>query len=325
MKIVVIGLGSMGKRRIRLLKKYDKELQISGVDLNEGRRKDCENIFNIETFVDLADIENVKNYDCVFVCTAPLTHHKIITRCLEIGLHVFTELNLVDDGYEKNIQLAKNHERVLFLSSTFLYREEIQKIKALTFQNKKPLNYTYHVGQYLPDWHPWENYQDYFVSEKRTNACREIMAIELPWIVDAFGEIIKINVIKSKISNLEIDYPDSYMITLQHGTGCQGTLIVDVVSRKAVRNLEVFGENLYLQWDGTPNGLNVYDYKKRINVNQRLYEEIDHQENYSSFVIENTYLNEIIAFLEAVSMNKEPAYNFEKDKKILSIIDEIES
>lgn len=325
MKIVVIGLGSMGKRRIRLLQKYDKELQITGVDLNDVRRKDCENSFNIGTYVNLTDVEEVRDYDCAFVCTAPLTHHKIITQCLEMGLHVFTELNLVADGYDENITLAKKHKRVLFLSSTFLFREEIIRIKKLTSQNNKPMNYVYHIGQYLPDWHPWENYQDYFVSEKRTNACREIMAIELPWIIDTFGEILNTKVVKGKISNLEIHYPDSYMILFQHQKRGQGTLIIDVVSRKAVRNLEVFGETLYLQWDGTPNGLIVYDFEKQINVNQDLYEEFDHQENYSSFVVENAYLNEIIAFFEAVSNNKEPAYNFKKDKTILSLIDEIES
>ena len=35
------------------------------------------------------------------------------------------------------------------------------------------------LGQYLPDWHPWESYKSFFVSNKKTNGCRELFAIEL--------------------------------------------------------------------------------------------------------------------------------------------------
>lgn len=40
----------------------------------------------------------------------------------------------------------------------------------------------------------------------------------------------------------------------------RGTLFVDVISRKAVRNLEIVGENVYLKWYGTPDGLENYDF-----------------------------------------------------------------
>ena len=129
------------------------------------------------------------------------------------------------------------------------------------------LNYTYHIGQYLPDWHPWENYKDFFVVDKRTNGCREIFAIELPWLTEVFGNVKDIIVRKSKISSLNIDYDDNYMVILEHESGHKGMLAVDIVSRKAVRNLEVFGESLYLSWDGSAEGLKWWilrSEKKRI-------------------------------------------------------------
>jgi predicted dehydrogenase len=187
------------------------------------------------------------------------------------------------------------------------------------------LNYTYHVGQYLPDWHPWEDYKSFFVNDKRSNGCRELFAIELPWLADVFGEIVEVDVLKSKMSSLSLDYNDNYIVLIQHATGYKGTLSVDVVSRKAVRNLEVFGEQLYLTWDGSPKGLYVYDYDKKQNRSVQLYQEIDQLDNYSSFVVENAYTNEIISFFKAVTAGKLPVYNFEKDKVILNIIDEIEA
>lgn len=325
MKVVVIGLGSMGRRRIRLIQQFDKETEIVGVDTNEERKKKSQDEYEIKTFSYLEDAIKSAQPECAFVCTSPLTHSSLISKCLDLGLHIFTELNLVADGYEENILLAEQKKQVLFMSSTFLYREEIKKIKSLTERAECVLNYTYHVGQYLPDWHPWEDYKDFFVASKSSNGCREIFAIELPWLTDVFGEIAKVDVVKSKISSLDLDYDDNYLVIIQHKSGHKGTLAVDIVSRKAVRNLEVFGENLYLYWDGTPIGLTLYDIDTKSERKINLYEKIAQLDNYSSFIVENAYLNEIVAFFEAVTEGKTSLYSFEKDKEILDIIDRIEA
>jgi predicted dehydrogenase len=322
MKVAVIGLGSMGKRRIRLIRKYSGTIQIVGVETNEERRKKCEIEYGIITFSNLL---NTAQIDCAFVCTPPLSHSGIISQCLHQGAHVFTELNLVTERYAENIALAKQKKLVLFISSTLLYRAEIKQIKILTQQADCLLNYTYHIGQYLPNWHPWENYQDFFAANKCSNGCREIFAIELPWLSDVFGDVVKIDAVKSKMSNLNIDYNDNYLVLIQHASGCKGLLAIDVVSRKAARNLEVFGEQLYLCWDGTPTGLYVYDYERKIDVHVQLYQEIDQLDNYSGFIVENAYLNEISAFFDTVEQGKSPVYSFEKDQDILKIIDRIEA
>ena len=325
MNIVVIGLGSMGKRRLRLLKKLDPTLVIFGVDNNESRRDVCSSEYGILTSSDLDDVLNKHSIDCAFVCTSPLSHSSIISQCLENNLHVFTELNLVPDGYVKNIALASKSNLVLFLSSTFLYREEIRAIRRFVWDARCSVNYVYHVGQYLPDWHPWEDYKDFFVNDKRSNGCREILAIELPWLTDVFGEVVEVEVMKSKMTSLRIDYDDNYMILLQHSTGHKGMLAADVVSRKAVRNLEIYGENIFLQWDGSPTGLRLFDYNKQQENQVSLYNDVDQRPEYSRFIVENAYMNEIIAFFEAVEGNARPIYDFEKDKVILQIIDEIEA
>lgn len=325
MKLLVIGLGSMGRRRIRLLKKYDKTATVVGIDLSHERRKNVELELNIETKETIDEAVKRDSFDCAFICTSPLSHSKLINACLQLGLHVFTELNLVSDGYEDNTALAVANNKVLFLSSTFLYRAEIMKIEELVKQHDKNLNYTYHIGQYLPDWHPWENYMDFFVGDKRTNGCREIFAIELPWIAKVFGPIREFVVRKDKISTLNVDYADNYLILIEHESGHKGMLAVDIVSRKAVRNLEIIGEDLYLSWDGSAEGLQVFDIEQKANVTVRLYDHVDQLESYSKFIIENAYLSEIESFFKAISMSIQPKYTFEEDKKILDIIDRIEA
>ena len=325
MNIVVIGLGSMGRRRIRLIKQYNDSYKIIGVDLNKERRIASESEFGIDTIDSLEEAIKNNNLDSAIICTSPLSHSKLIKLCLENNLHVFTELNLVTDGYDENIQLAEEKNRVLFLSSTFLHRAEIKQINNVVKMHDERLNYTYHIGQYLPDWHPWESYRDFFVGDKRTNGCREIFAIELPWLIEVFGNIKDIVVRKSKISSLNIDYNDNYMVILEHESGHIGMLAVDIVSRKAVRNLEVFGENLYLSWDGSAEGLKMMDIEKKKEENILLYEKVDQLNQYSKFVVENAYYDEIVSFFNVISNNIEPIYDFEKDKIILDLIDRIEA
>lgn len=323
MNIVVIGLGSMGKRRIRLLKMLNDKNEIIGIDSRDERRKEVNRVHGVVTYSSIEDIRKEQKIDCAFVCTSPLSHNSIIHECLQNKWDVFTELNLVSDGYRENMELAKKNGCVLFLSSTFLYREEINYIRKFTIE-KQCLNYIYHIGQYLPDWHPWENYNDFFVGDKKTNGCREIMAIELPWLIETFGEIINFQVMTDKMSNLKINYNDNYLIEFKHANGNKGVLAVDVVSPIAVRNLEVYGENIYLRWDGTPTGLQHFDCEERRLKHVNLNETIDKIEGYRDFIVENAYRNEIQDFMDVIAGRKVQQYGFEKDYDILNLIDQIE-
>lgn len=323
MNILVIGLGSMGKRRIRLLKKMYQQYHIYGVDLNAQRCAFVKKEYEMETFPTMEEAVSQRKFECAFVCTSPLTHAGIIKTCLENDMNVFTELNLVSDGYVDNINLAKQKNKLLFLSSTMIYRDEMKYLRE-QIDVKKCYSYTYHVGQYLSDWHPWENYKDFFVADKKTNACREILAIELPWIVKTFGEIEHIKSVRTKATKLDIDYDDSYMILLQHKSGTIGSLCVDVVSCEPIRSLKIVAENLYLSWDGDEDSFFEKSGSKEELKKISLYDEIDHLEGYNKTIIENEYANELIQFFDELQKKADSIYNFEDDLKTLSIIDEVE-
>ena len=68
---------------------------------------------------------------------------------------------------------------------------------------------------------------------------------------------------KSKNTNLNIEYNDNYLIMLEHESGAKGVFAVDVVARKAVRHFEVYGEDLHVTWDGTPETLVEYSIDKK--------------------------------------------------------------
>lgn len=325
MTVLVIGLGSMGRRRVRLLQSFDISIRVAGVDSREDRRNQAESELGIRTFESLDYVcQEGDLVNAVFVCTSPLLHAKIINECLDRGFHTFTEINLVDDGYQENVKLARDKSLVLFMSSTFMYRKEIEYIKDAVRGNSSKKSYIYHVGQYLPDWHPWENYKDFFVCDRRTNACRELMAIEFPWLFDVFGVPVKWSTTKYKSSTLDIEYPDVFQIMFTHRGGNTGMIQIDLVSRKAVRNFECITEDLYISWDGTPQGLNKYDFDTRDDVPVRLYDTVNKRDDYSASIIEDAYLSEIKEFFGTIAGETTARYGFDRDKTVLSIIDEIE-
>lgn len=324
MKILVIGLGSMGKRRIRLLRANYKNITIIGVDTKAERQEQVYKLYGIKSYSDLKIAINSENPTAAIICTAPISHADIILECLNNDINIFTEINLVDEKYKDIMHLSNKKGLVLFLSSTFLYRKEIQFIKSETI-NKKNITYRYHVGQYLPDWHPWEHYKDFFVGDKRTNGCREIFAIELPWIIDTFGEIENIYTIKNKVTSLDISYCDTYSVIVTHKNGHCGTLNFDIVSRKAIRSFEMYNEDIHVFWDGTPGTLRKFNLYKKDIEHVQTYEYIDKDENYSENIIENAYLEELNAFISSLNGNKSlEKYSFDKDLYTLSIIDKIE-
>ena len=325
MKIIVIGLGSMGKRRLRLLSERN-DVELFGIDSQESRCEEVKEKFGITCFKSITEAVEAENIETAVISTSPLSHAAIIKECLTHNLHVFTEINLVQDGYEENMALAKEKNLVLFLSSTFLYRKETQTIIEKVQNAKCPLNYIYHVGQYLPDWHPWESYNSYFIGNPRTNGCREIMAIDLPWVVSAFGPIKSVSAIKSKNTELNITYNDNYLITLEHESGHKGFFAVEVVARKSGRNIEIFGEQLHLSWNGTADSLKVFNIEEKKDEIVSFDDASEHVEGYAAFVTENPYREELNSFLKQIAdRDYSPAWDFEKDKVVLDIIDQIEA
>ena len=325
MKIIVIGLGSMGKRRIRLLSEK-KEIQLFGIDSQECRCEEVKEKFGIKCYASIAEAVAAEHPDAAIISTSPLSHAAIIQECLTYNLHVFTEINLVADGYAENMALAKEKGKVLFLSSTFLYRKETQAIIEKANKANCPLNYIYHIGQYLPDWHPWESYNNYFIGNPRTNGCREIMAIDLPWLVTAFGQIKRVCAIKSKNTELNINYNDNYFITIEHERGNKGVFAVDVMTRKPIRHIDVYGESFQMSWNGTADSLQEYNIETKEMQTIQFDDASEHVDGYAAFITENPYREELNAFLAQIANPKAvPAWTFEKDFELLKVINQIEA
>ena len=172
MKFLVVGLGSMGKRRIRNLKQLSQN-NIIGFDPRNDRCAESHEKYGIETFTDIS-LALKEKPDAMIISTPPDLHMHYAKIAINNKIHFFTEASVVQEEMDEVIQKLKNSNIIGSPSCTMRYHPIILKVNELIISDKigKPLAFLYHSGQYLPDWHPWEDYRTFYVSKRKTGACR---------------------------------------------------------------------------------------------------------------------------------------------------------
>ena len=90
MKPLIVGLGSMGKRRARLTKGIDAAIQIVGVDTAEGRRDEALRLGLADAaYATIGEAVAAEHPDAALVCTAPLALFEAVTPGFEGLLNAF--------------------------------------------------------------------------------------------------------------------------------------------------------------------------------------------------------------------------------------------
>ena len=230
MKILIVGLGSMGKRRIRNLLKLNYT-DIIGFDTREDRRNEVFRLYGIQTVSDIVKgIE--KNPHIMIISTPPNLHLHYAIIALKNNIHFFMEINLLINDLKKIIKKSKTHSIIISPSSTMRFHPMVKKLKDLL--NKKTIGKVlfvhHHAGQHLSDWHPWEHYTDFFVSKKETGGAKEIVMAELNWLMYVFPKIRSVYANIDKVSRLKANIDDIYQINMQFANNSFGTFIADVIS-----------------------------------------------------------------------------------------------
>jgi predicted dehydrogenase len=244
MKFLVVGLGSMGKRRVRNLSALGHR-EIAGFDARADRRTES-------AALGLAAIHNSLEQafecflpDAVVVSTSPEAHMAVAFEALARGLPCFIEASVVDAPRIRALaQQAEARGVLMAPSCTMRYFPGPRLVKELLDQRAigRPLSFVYQTGQYLPDWHPWERIQDFYVSRRETGGAREIVPFELTWLTALFGLPEPLACAKAKRSDLAADIDDLYHCLLAFPDGLLGSLSVDVLARPtATRELRLLG------------------------------------------------------------------------------------
>lgn len=323
-KFLVIGLGSMGKRRVRCLQTLgiSKE-NIYGLDQREDRCNEAKEKYGIQIVRDENEVDFTQ-VDAVIVSLPPDRHFEGVRIALQYNKPVFVEASVILKEVQ-HIKECNVNNIYIAPSCTFLFHPVIKKIKNIVSSNMygKVCNFSYHSGQYLPDWHPWENVNEFYASNRATGGAREIVPYELTWITDVFGYPNEVKGYFRKTANVGCDIEDSYVCSLDYGH-MVGSLMVDVVGRNALRNLVINFEQAQLQWRSDADLFEIFE------VNTRAWKRIEiekmiHEEGYNKNINENMYIDEIDAFLRGIKNMKEYPNTIDKDISILRLLVQIEN
>jgi predicted dehydrogenase len=210
-------------------------------------------------------------------------------------------------------------------SATMRFHPGIQTMRRRIVEGAigRPLAVTHHVGQYLPDWHPWEDYRTFYVARRETGAAREIVPFELNWMAYLFGPVTSVAGFRGKLSALDVDIDDYYAALVGFEAGVRGTLVVEVVSRPAIRRARIAGEEGSLEWDFA--GRVVREWRAGAEGWEEHPDPPAVEGPGGKWVAENMYIEEMRGFLSAIEDGRDRyPFSLEEDRELLRALAEIE-
>lgn len=324
LKFLIIGLGSMGKRRVRCLKALGvPDENIHGFDPRNDRCIESNQKYGITAFEDLNKTE-LKFYDVYVISTPPDAHTEYCKLAVDNNKPAFIEASVLLD--EVIAIHEYNKEKGVFLapSCTLRFHPVIKNIKEIVNSGRygKITNFTYHSGQYLPDWHPWESVSDFYVSRRSTGGGREIVPFELTWIIDVIGTPSDIKGYFQKTIDFGAEIEDTYSFLLKY-TDKIGSVTVDVASRYAVRNLVLNMEKAQIQWRWDDGFFKLFETENNRWITYSQPENIA-ESGYNKNIIEKMYVDELQSFIAGLTDHKLFPNSIEEDITILKLLNRIE-
>ncbi len=321
LKFLQLGLGSMGKRRIRNLF-FNGENDIIGYDILQDRNEEAKQKYGIKIINDVNKLSE-KDFGAIIISVPPDKHGDYIRFALQHKKHFFVEHPTSDDGY-KDILKNKNLDIVKAPSCTMRYYTPVKMMKKILEEGKigKILAFQYHMGQYLPDWHPWEDYRQVYFSKKETGACREMLPFELIWLNWLMkSKVADISGIMTKISDLDMNADDIILANLKYENGILGNVIIDVIARKPFRTLRVLGSEGVLDWERFDSVIRLYDARSK---NTEIIPVPKGHPETGYVNEEEQYNDEIKAFLDAIYDRAPYPFTFEENLENLRMLHKLE-
>ena len=315
----------MGKRRVRNLKSLGIN-NIVGFDLREDRRIEAAEKYSINVVSDYEDALANYEFEAFIISVPPDNHHIYMRNALDLSVPCFIEASVMDTEFEEMIVSSKQKNILLAPSCTLFFHPAIRIIEQIIRNGKLGIisNFLYHSGQYLPDWHPYEDVKDYYVSNKKTGGGREIVPFELTWITLILGfpkRIVGFHKNAIEIEGAE-EIDDTYNLLMDYGDSIFN-LSVDVVSRWATRRLVINGSKGQLYWNWDDNMIKIFDPNKNT-WDEIKYESSVAEEGYNKNITEKMYIDEMDSFLKAVRTESRFPNNLEHDHQVLKTLYSVE-
>ena len=267
-KLLVIGCGSIGKRHIRnAISIGVNPSNIISVDDRLDRLSEVKKIGVKNTFNKL-DLALKKNFDAAIICSPTSMHISQSIKIAKLKKHMLIEKPLDSKltGSDKLNKIVQKNNLTCMIAYIFRFHPGIKFIKNLLKKKKigKLLYFRGEFSEYLPDWHPYENYRRFYMA-KKTQGGGSIL--DQCHIMDLshylVGEFSSVQAVNLKISNLEINADDISEIIIKHKNGVISSIHTDIFGRSHKKYLEIKGEKGNIYWDFYKNEVHLYESKSK--------------------------------------------------------------
>lgn len=262
MYVTVIGCGSIGSRHLRNLRALGV-MQLTAVDPDtEQLAKLAEEIPGLVTTTDFEEAL-ASGPDAVVVAAPTWLHTPLTRQAIAAGAHVLIEKPLAHDreGLAEMLDEARRTKRILMTAYSMRFHPGLRLVHGLLEEGRigRALAVRAMCGQYLPDWHPWQDYREFYMSKEAQGGGAVLdISHEIDTLRRFFGEVRDVSAFVGKVGNLEMDADDLSILTLRFDSGPVASIHLDLLSRAYRRDLEIIGEHGTIRWDYTEQAVHVY-------------------------------------------------------------------
>jgi len=251
MKFMIAGLGSIGRRHFRNLQQLG-EKEILLFRSHQATLPDAELAgFPVET--DLTRALAWKP-DVVIVSNPTALHLDVAIPAAQAGCHLFLEKPIshsMQRVADLSAAVQASGVKVL-VGFQFRFHPGLHKAASLLAENVigQPLSFRVQWGEYLPNWHPWEDYkQGYAARGDLGGGVILTLSHPLDYLRWLFGDVQSLWAFASQSGALGIPVEDVAEIGLRFQSGLIGSVHLDYNRRPPGHSLEVVGSQGTLLWD----------------------------------------------------------------------------
>jgi predicted dehydrogenase len=201
--------------------------------------------------------------DAVIVANPTALHLDVAIPVAKAGCALLLEKPLshsMEGLDELQAAVAKNRSKTL-VGFQFRFHPGIVKAKQLIADGEigRVVSAHVHFGEYLPAWHPWEDYRKGYAARADMGGgvvltqCHSLDY--LPWLV---GQVESVWGFTAKLSDLEVDVEDTAKIGLRFANGALGSIHLDYNQQPPAHYFEIVGTKGSLQWNLTDGATRIF-------------------------------------------------------------------
>lgn len=246
MKILQIGAGSMGTRRLRDLARHP-DVTLALFDERPDRRAAAEKRFGIPTFPSFAAGLDWRP-DALIISTPPGTKADYLATAYDRGLHHFSEADIWTYGAAE--RSVRHPGLVGVPSESIAFLPLIRQLGPLIRENLGTLlGYQFFMSTYMPAWHPTEGLE-YYARHRNAAPAREMIPFELGYLNTFFSPAVEVAGRYEKFGDLPGAIEDTWSLSMRLRDGGVGQLTITQACPAAdYRQGCAFGTRGSVRWD----------------------------------------------------------------------------